>query len=165
MSENSLTLPRRYARFSWITRMFITAIIIFINRFSMSCLPVSVAARLSVEAIGRLELLRPRRDEVGLSTDPCWPQRSISMLLPLILPTLSWRKQKSRDDVTQLDFFYHLLFYNRTRCSVSRQSICWSAAEMGIFLACPFVNVEPFLFLLLVLRLHYAINKLAGRTT
>lgn len=105
MSENSLTLPRRYARFSWITRMFITAIIIFINRFSMSCLPVSVAARLSVEAIGRLELLRPRRDEVGLSTDPCWPQRSISMLLPLILPTLSWRKQKSRDNVTQLDFF------------------------------------------------------------
>lgn len=65
---------------------------------------MSVAARLSVEAIGRLELLRPRRDEVGLSTDPCWPQRSISMLLPLILPTLSWRKQKSRDNVTQLDF-------------------------------------------------------------
>lgn len=61
--------------------------------------------------------------------------------------------------------FYHLLFYNRARCSVSRQSICWSAAEMGIFLACPFVNVEPSLFLLLVLRLHHAINKPAGRTT
>lgn len=44
------------------------------------------AARLSVEAVGRLALPRPRGDGPGLSPSPCWPQRSSSVLLPLIFP-------------------------------------------------------------------------------
>lgn len=43
------------------------------------------AARLSVEAVGRLVLPRLRKDDVWLSTDPCWLQQFSSTLLPLFL--------------------------------------------------------------------------------